>query len=73
MKTILCDRCDGAALVEFWEGGHHSDKIIEDCPKCNGTGRLLSRSYNITLPFGSDLIEYFKADKEICEIIQKLL
>jgi hypothetical protein len=40
------------------------------CPRCNATGRVYIRTYELEVPFG-DLQTYYKLDEEIINILRK--
>jgi len=72
MNTIICKSCDGEGRIKETE---YRDWKYVQCSRCKGTGRLLSRTYTIEVPFTlepKELSVLYKIDSKIIEIIRNL-
>jgi len=73
MEIIICGVCEGEGKTKHWESGHNPDCYFETCSNCKGTGRQLTRTYIVTIPFGTDLHKgYYETDTKICELIRNI-
>lgn len=70
MDIKLCNSCNGKGDIEQYL--HRNDYETVICKKCNGTGRVITRTYSYEVPFGSDIHKLYKVDSEIFELIRKL-
>lgn len=72
MKISICSKCDGKGEIRTDVGGHRSEYEYNTCSSCGGTGRVYVNVYSISVPYGSDLKEFYAIDKFIIESIIKL-
>lgn len=63
----LCPNCQGQGIIEMrFRDGY--DKAA--CTRCEGTGRVQTKSYSVDLPFGK-LVDP-KIEEQIFELIRQL-
>jgi DnaJ-class molecular chaperone len=72
MNIKICKNCDGKGEIRTDVGYHQSDYEYNTCSSCRGTGRVYVSEYSISVPFGSDLKEFYAIDKFIIDSIIKL-
>ena len=70
MDIEICKTCGGQGEVEH--RNDYNEKELISCSKCNGTGRVLTRTLTYTVPFDSDIQKVYKYDKKIIELIREL-
>jgi len=63
----ICGFCKGVGSIEDHD---FRDSTYKECEKCKGTGRVIQRTYTLTLPLESKQIFYNK-DREIIKIINE--
>lgn len=71
MKVKICDRCEGRGSFLTSETSRDGHREIP-CKKCNSTGRLLTKTYKIEVPFGGKPTHYRNVDEQIIKMIQNL-
>lgn len=52
MEIKICSTCQGQGFVVVKDRTNLPDEI--NCDKCNGTGRLMVRTFTVEVPFGFD-------------------
>ncbi len=72
MNVVICHSCDGTGETREDVGTHNSDYVYYKCTKCNGTGRVKTRSYSYSVPYDMDHDKICKVDSEIINLIRKL-
>jgi len=72
MNIEICHTCKGEGEIRTDVVYHNSEYVWNKCTTCNGTGRVLTRSYKLIIPFGADKTEYYKADSSIIQIIRNI-
>jgi len=72
-NIIICGTCKGEGKNKHWEEGHNPDFYFEPCPTCNGTGRLMTDTIIITVPFGTDPneTEYYDVNSKIFKLARE--
>ena len=50
MEIKICSTCQGQGLVVVKDRTNLADEI--NCDKCNGTGRVMVRTFTVEVPFG---------------------
>lgn len=69
MNVIICKSCKGGGTVEQYRGYRNEYDTVK-CTRCNGTGRLLTRTYTVEFPFGTSTSITYKFDNQIIEWIR---
>lgn len=72
MEIKICKRCEGNGTICEDDGTHSSDYEYNTCSKCNGTGRVKTRSYSYSVPFDMENEKIYKVDGKIIDLIRKL-
>lgn len=70
MEVILCNSCEGEGQCKV-ETDYRGDWEFQKCKSCNGTGRLIERSYSYTVPFDTKKELIYEYDTKIFELIRK--
>lgn len=70
MKIEICTTCSGSGEIMENVGTHQSEYEYYDCPKCNGTGRMIRKRYTCLVPFGTDKDIIYQIDNKFREIFQ---
>jgi len=69
MRVEICDVCNGTGELKFdTREGYSSEK----CKKCNGYGRILTRTYSYQVPFNTNVQLIYPVDSQIIQLINKL-
>lgn len=66
-QVNLCPNCEGQGTLET-RGRDGYEKVT--CSRCAGTGRVVTKSYSIDLPFGKHVDP--KVEEQIFELIKQL-
>jgi len=72
MEIKLCKSCVGLGKITkpvMTRGNYYEDFV---CIKCNGTGRIKTRSYSYSVPFNTNDAEIIKLDSKIFDLIRGL-
>jgi Ribonuclease G/E len=72
MEIKICPTCNGEGVITRDVGTHQSEYEWHTCSKCNGTGRIKTRSYSYSVPFDMDDKEIHKVDAQIIKLIIEL-
>lgn len=72
MSIQICNTCTGTGETREDVGYHNTEYVYHKCDKCNGTGRVLTRTYVYTIPYGTDTNIIYKYDKQICDLLREL-
>jgi hypothetical protein len=71
MEIKICPNCSGnGELIVRERITNEFDNNV--CGKCNGTGRILTRTYTYEVPFDFNKSSLRKADSQIVDIIRSL-
>ena len=70
MDVKICTSCNGEGTVEISD--YRNEKETIECPKCKGTGRLLTRTYSYEVPFTNERSKIYEFDSKIIEMIREL-
>lgn len=70
MNIIICTSCEGGGKKKIYDD--YNDWSMEKCEKCNGTGRLKTRSYSYHVPFSCPDTSIYNIDARIIDLIRKL-
>jgi len=70
MEIEICNRCDGKGTAKSMDG--LGDYTYDTCKKCNGTGRLFTRTYKYQVAMDYNISKLHTADAEICNIIRAM-
>jgi hypothetical protein len=69
MEIKLCPDCRGKGRTETRDReGYHTRK----CNRCNETGRVVVKTYEVELPIDRDLTQFYISDRRIMEAIQEI-
>jgi DnaJ-class molecular chaperone len=69
MEIEICPCCKGEGNIKNF---FHGEWEIENCGKCNGTGRVIVGRYSYIVPFSTDKNKIYKVDSKIIELIREL-
>lgn len=73
MNIILCNTCKGVGTIDRYTDDYHdSFKVPVHCDSCNGTGKQLTRSYTITVPFGTNEIFVNNINTKMFQLVQEI-
>ena len=72
MKIEICGICKGTGYTIEDVGTHQSEYVSPSCHNCKGTGRVLTRSYNLCVPYTTDTDEIYDTDSKILNLIREL-
>jgi DnaJ-class molecular chaperone len=50
MEIKICSTCQGQGFIVVRDRQNFADEV--NCDKCNGTGRLMVRTFTVEVPFG---------------------
>ena len=50
MEIKICSKCQGKGIIVVKDRQNFKDEI--NCDKCDGTGRLMVRTFTVEVPFG---------------------
>lgn len=69
-QVNLCPNCQGQGTLEV-RGRHILDGYEKvTCTRCEGTGRVQTKSYSVDLPFGKQVDH--KLEEQIFELVRRL-
>lgn len=72
MEIIICTNCKGKGEVTVEEVfGHCSDSYKEECSECKGTGRIITMTFKLTVPFGHPDSDLSKIETKIIRLIRE--
>jgi DnaJ-class molecular chaperone with C-terminal Zn finger domain len=70
MNVTICTSCDGEGEKRIRD--YYGEWSVEKCTKCNGTGRLWTRTYAYHVPFDFNKHKIYKVDERIINLIRDL-
>ena len=72
MEIIICTHCKGKGEVTVEKGnGYHWDYCKEECSECKGTGRIITMTFKLTVPFGHPDSDLSKIETKIIRLIRE--
>lgn len=70
MEIKLCSVCKGEGTITNKIGYHNPDYETVDCKTCNGTGRIMTKTFIVEMPSDTDLRDgYYYTDEKIHQLI----
>jgi len=72
MEIEICKTCKGEGDIKVNSDFRSGDFEMANCPKCNGTGRVLINTYRYEVPFNSDRSIIYEVDSDIHLLIREL-
>lgn len=72
MEVKICPNCEGQGHTEERETRSTDHRIVQ-CQRCYGSGRVLTKTYSVEVPFGcNDLSGFYEADETITKTIRNI-
>jgi hypothetical protein len=68
MNIQICPVCTGNGYTT--ENDRYDGYISHNCKRCEGTGRIMTRTYSFDVPFGTDMNKIYPIDNQIIEWIR---
>ena len=69
MEIRLCSNCQGKGTIET-RGSEGYD--MQECTRCKGSGRLMTKTYQVELPFNSDMTQFHISERKILDAIKEI-
>ena len=67
MEIKICSTCQGQGFIVVRDRQNFADEV--NCDKCDGTGRLMVKTFTVEVPFGFNKSKFNVACDTIFKII----
>ena len=72
MEVKICYSCKGLGEITKYYGAYYKEIKSVKCNSCNGTGRILTKSYIYNIPFDTNKLIIYEYDSKLFNLIKEL-